>query len=67
MKSRWVSPNGTGGTDEAQWTYDASLPSPNTYMVKTTTPDSTYTESYRHNFYDTTGGRPSATRTGSQD
>jgi RHS repeat-associated protein len=57
VKSRWVSPNGTGGTDEAQWTYDASLPSPNTYMVKTTTPDSTYTESYRHNFYDTTGGK----------
>jgi RHS repeat-associated protein len=55
VKSRWVSPAGAGGTDEAQWTYEASLTFPNTYLMKVTAPDLTYTESYRHNFYDTTG------------
>jgi RHS repeat-associated protein len=52
VNSRWVSPNGTGGTDEAQWTYAASVVSPYSYLVSATAPDGTRTDSYRHNFFD---------------
>jgi RHS repeat-associated protein len=39
--SRWVSPNGTGGADEAQWQYSG------TYNPRTVTaPDGSYTETY---------------------
>src|SRR5712691_1654261 len=34
MVSRWISPNGTGGSDEAQWTYSAS-----TWPLTVTAPD----------------------------
>jgi RHS repeat-associated protein len=56
VKFRWVSPNGTGGTDELPpWKYEPSLTSLNSYMVKVTAPDGTYTKSYRHNFYSVSG------------
>jgi RHS repeat-associated protein len=41
MISRWVSPNGTGGADEAQWQYSTGV-SPTTV----TAPDGTRTEVY---------------------
>lgn len=41
MVSRWVSPNGTGGTDEAQWQYSAG-----TSPLTVTAPDQSYTEYY---------------------
>lgn len=44
MISRWVSPNGTGGTDEAQWQYSGGT-SPLTVIA----PDGTYTETYIFN------------------
>lgn len=54
VRFRWVSPNGTGGADEAQWKYETTTFAPG-YLVKTTAPDGTYTESYRLNIIDTTG------------
>ena len=41
MISRWLSPNGTGGTDESQWQYSTGF-SPMTM----TAPDGTVTETY---------------------
>lgn len=55
VKSRRVSPNGTGGADEAEWKYAASKPDLATYLVRVTAPDNTFTESYRYN--DSTGGK----------
>ncbi|HEX7316773.1 MAG TPA: RHS repeat-associated core domain-containing protein [Pyrinomonadaceae bacterium] len=45
VKFRWVSPNGTGGTDEAKWTYEGGGS-----FVRVIAPDNTRTESYRHSF-----------------
>ena len=42
--SRWVSPNGTGGADEAQWQYSASV-----NPRRITAPDGSYTETYIFN------------------
>ena len=41
MISRWLSPNGTGGPDEAQWQYSASI-----NPMTITAPDGTSTEIY---------------------
>lgn len=41
MISQWISPNGTGGSDEAQWQYSKS-----TSPMTTTAPDGTRTEVY---------------------
>lgn len=41
LRSRWISANGTGGTDEAQWQYSAGI---NPFTV--TAPDGTRTETY---------------------
>lgn len=41
MTSRWVSANGTGGTDEAQWTYSTGV-----NPMTVTAPDGTRTEVY---------------------
>lgn len=46
VTSRWVSPKGTGGADEAQWQYQ-----PTAGMVRTIAPDGTRTETYRYNIY----------------
>jgi RHS repeat-associated protein len=42
VTSRWVSPNGTGGTDESQWLYEASIWYG--FVVKVTAPNGTRTE-----------------------
>lgn len=46
--SRWLSPSGSG-TDEAQWTIEASVPSSGAYLIKTVAPDGRRTERYLHN------------------
>ncbi len=48
VTSRWVSPNGTGGSDESQWQYQAELLFPG-YRVTATAPNGLRTESYLHN------------------
>ncbi|HEX7316013.1 MAG TPA: hypothetical protein VF297_19025, partial [Pyrinomonadaceae bacterium] len=49
VKSRRVGPMATIGGEEAVWTYETgSSPFPSSMLVKTTAPDGTYTESYRH-------------------
>ncbi|MFL6253577.1 MAG: RHS repeat domain-containing protein [Pyrinomonadaceae bacterium] len=50
VQFRWVSPNGTGGADEAQWTYEGGGS-----FIRVIAPDNTRTESYRHNPVGTTG------------
>ncbi|HEX8720127.1 MAG TPA: RHS repeat-associated core domain-containing protein [Pyrinomonadaceae bacterium] len=50
VKSRWVSPNGTGGADESQWRYEPSVvPYTLAYLVKVTAPDGTRSDTYKHN------------------
>ncbi|MCU1266971.1 MAG: repeat-associated core domain protein [Acidobacteria bacterium] len=44
--SRWVSPNGTGGSDESQWIYESSLYYG--YVIKVTAPDGSRTETVLH-------------------
>ncbi|MBC8030040.1 MAG: DUF4214 domain-containing protein [Pyrinomonadaceae bacterium] len=48
VTSRWVSPNGTGGSDESQWQHQATF-SYQGYKVSVTDPNGTRTESYLHN------------------
>src|SRR5947209_2741644 len=55
VTSRVVSTDGTAAGELPPWSYAASLINPFSYLVKATAPDGTYTESYRHNFYDATG------------
>lgn len=50
MNSRWVSPKGTGGADEALWQYQASVPFLHAYRVRVIAPDNTRTDTYLHNF-----------------
>jgi RHS repeat-associated protein len=47
---RYVSPDGTAAGELPPWKYEAS-----SSLVKVTAPDNTYTESYRHNFFDVSG------------
>jgi hypothetical protein len=46
LLSRWISPNGTGGSDEAQWQY---VTSSSGNMISVTAPDGTRSDTYLYN------------------